>query len=413
MKKYPSCCLLTSLLLTGCSTSNSHLSNTASESQNIQKTPVQESKLTVPSSESSQNPLKNEEKSDSHNCSINQHNCSWNREVFWEDPFILSSLHTIALPNKKSAILFENPKGDIHRILLDENGFPQDEKIIASFSQISCTEPYKDGFRIGIISRDPAKASYSFEIMKFDATGEPVPENNWKAVKHNFTPDPGAGCAFDGEETVYVVGTRPRGDRPPFHGLYRLQKDAADLVEDTRNNVPDIISSWNSQGQTKILLRVLRTNEETQTNRWPHQICALPEEGAPECIQEADWLLPTDNSPIIQNNGCITTDDMGTHCIEPQTELTLVRSMTGACNESGNELCMQWQSQEGTFLVKVKSDAIESVSIPQNTFFWNLSHPIKKEYHLSADVDELYPDTAHHLGFTQIESDCLFKPLCQ
>jgi hypothetical protein len=134
-------------------------------------------------------------------------------KTIFQQPFVLSSLQSLELNDNQILVIFETESGDVRSVRLNKDLQILADTEIAPFAQIGCAETTSDGYRIGLIRRDPQTASYTLDIQSFDKTG--TAKDSWKAVSRGFVPDPGSRCAFLDSRKLIVNGTRPRGDRPP------------------------------------------------------------------------------------------------------------------------------------------------------------------------------------------------------
>lgn len=335
--------------------------------------------------------------------------CFSSLEVLYEQDFVLSSLQIIDLNDDKTAILLESPTGDIRLLLLNKDGDVQTIKNIASLAQISCSEPLNDGFRIGIIERNPIKATYSLEVLTFDQNGIQISDEDWNAKTRGFTPDPGTRCGFIGQRDMIVVGTRPRQDKPPYHGLFTLHSNALNLFDETKLHPPEIIAVYPYQDETRLLVREVIQDENNKT-QWPYILYRLTESGEIEKLDSYDLMAPKDEfAPGVSKNGCYMGRDDHTYCSEPEMNLSEIVSLRGACGEYPEDACMMWIEPNHRWLVKMKAASQpQAVMIPQNLSFFSHHLPGKKHIWLAADKNLQYPDTANHLRFVQINPSCLW-----
>ena len=335
--------------------------------------------------------------------------CFSSLNVLYDQDFVLSSLQIIELNHEKTAILLESHSGDIRLLLLNKEGEIQTIKNIASLAQISCAEPINDGFRIGIIERNPIKATYSLEVQTFDPNGNQISDEDWNAKTRGFTPDPGTKCGFIGQRDMIVVGTKPRQDKPPYHGMFSLHSNALILFDETKLHTPEIVTVYPYENETHILVREVVQDENNKT-QWPYILYRFTESGEMEKLDSYDLMAPKDEfSPGISQNGCYMGRDDHTYCSEPEMNLSEIVSLRGACGEYPEDACMMWIEPTHRWLVKMPAASQpQPVMIPQDLSLFSYHLPGKKNIWLAADKDSQYPDSANHLRFIQINPSCLW-----
>ena len=337
--------------------------------------------------------------------------CFEAKNVILPENFILSSVQIVELNDHKMAILAELANGNLQLILMQENGEILVEKRIASLAQIACAETWQKGFRIGIIERDPLKATYSMEVLTFDDQGAQIPDSDWHATTRGFMPDPGSKCGFLGERDMIVTGLRPRGDKPPYHGMFTLQTSSLKLFDETRIHVPEIVSVWKNGDKFRVLTREVKPAQEGGSASWPHILYRLSSDGVLEVLEEHDFIVPYDEFvPGISKDGCYLGRDEHTYCASTESEVLSVSSMRGVCGEFPEDSCMIWKLKDGhqKLVLMPAMEPPKSVEISKNLTFF--SYPSMRSYKqwLAADVDALRPDVGQNLRFVEVDSKCLW-----
>ena len=217
----------------------------------------------------------------------------------YDKPLVLSSLNAVEIDRDHRLLTFETQSGEAHAMIVDAQPKVKAELELASNAQIACAEATSGVFRIGLILRDPKTAAYTLEIQSFDKTGKAT--ENWKAVTRGFVPDPGSHCAFLEHRKLLVNGTRPRGERPPYHGLFVLESAALTQIDSTQNPEVELISAAKQSDKTFVLTREIR--RDSNPPAWIHVLYQLNADNTFTEVSSGDYVLP--DHTIVAHNGCI------------------------------------------------------------------------------------------------------------
>ncbi len=303
----------------------------------------------------------------------------------YDAPIVLSSIRAITLNNGHKLILFETKSGNIQSMILDEKHQVIASKAIAEYAQIACAEATSDGYRAGMIRRDPQTASFSLDIESFDQNHSSI--EVWKASTRGFVPDPGSRCAFLDRRKLIVNGTRPRGDRPPYHGLFVLEPANLTQLEGSQHNEVELLSASIVQSEIHLLAREIRRESDPPT--WAQVIYKLNADDTLEEIRSGDFILP-DNT-IIMRNGCIQSEP--DFCI-PDIKLTDAQQLS--------QTLIEYKTKTQAIFIEKSATGYKEIYRTDALYLY----PVDDDLWLAAKPDKTQPDIATGLYSVKAGFEC-------
>ena len=297
----------------------------------------------------------------------------------------MSSLQSLELNDNQILVIFETESGDVRSVRLDKDLQILADTEIAPFAQIGCAKTTSDGYRIGLIRRDPQTASYTLDIQSFDKTG--TAKSSWKAVSRGFVPDPGSRCAFLDSRKLIVNGTRPRGDRPPYHGLFLLESSSLTQLDGPVSNEVELLSG--SVANEGILLFTREIRRESDKPSWVQVLYKLNEDNTLSEVLSGDFVLP--DRTIVEQNGCIHPDTVSSI---PDIKVTEARRLSDRIIELKTRHTAHFAERTATGYREIhRSDEIDIY--PVNANLW-----------LAASPDANQPDIGTSLGIMLSGFEC-------
>ena len=305
-------------------------------------------------------------------------------QTLYDKPFVLSSLQSFTMHGNRRVVVFETEPGDAYALIITDDNQIVSQNTLAANAQIACAETTSDGFRVGLILRDPKTASYTLEVQSFDKSGKAI--ETWKAVTRGFVPDPGTHCAFLEHRKLLVNGTRPRGERPPYHGLFVLESAALTQIDSTQNSEAELISAAKQSDQTFVLTREIR--RDSNPPAWIHVLYQLNADNTFSEISSGDYLLP--DHTVVAHNGCI--DAHPELCLN-DIKLTDVKSL--------NSKTIEYIYRNGISLANISNDVYKFVYTSKE----NIIYPYDDTNWIAAKRDTSRPDIGVSMDLSHLECD--------
>ena len=323
-------------------------------------------------------------------------------DAFLTESFVASSLAVAEINADRVVLAANDSMGNAVAWILDPKG-NFERKQIAENGQLACLEKYQDGFRTGVILRDAAHGTYTLEINAFDEHNAQIKSEDWAAVTRGFVPDPGTHCVFLDRRDIIVTGTRPHGNKAPYHGMFRLQSRSLTLFEGTSEHVPDLIDGRIVNGTPQILVREVKRNAENKPV-WPHVVYEIGDDDKLQPLIEADFIVPGDDGWIsLTKNGCIIQKDGHQSCVNADIELTEVQYLPGFCDGT----CMMWHSKSSAWIARIEqNDPPKIFEIPNDIQLLPIRLSEKSGW-LAMMLDQNKPDTAAGFVIVTPDWDCL------
>lgn len=276
---------------------------------------------------------------------------------------------------------------------------------LATHAQVSCFEALDDGFRIGVIQRDVKQADYQLEILHYDKNDNHVPAEDWSAGTRGFVPEPGTRCALLDRRDVVMSGTRPRDDRAPYHGMFRMGSRALTLFDSTSEHVPEIQDVLKrSDGTAQILVRQVRSNADNK-KEWPHIVYALKNDGTMQVVMEADFIVRHRDTWIgIRKTGCIIQENAEDLCPAESVELSDVHLIS----KRDDAAYYFYRAKTQAWVVRVvKGGKPELAPVPKTWIFYP-ALPQNADAWLLTVEDDIKPDRAETLKIVKPDMNCLW-----
>ena len=296
--------------------------------------------------------------------------------AIYQAPFVLSSLQSLELSNGHILVVFETDRGNIQAMHITPNRQILSNAEIAQFAQIACTENIAGGYRIGMIRRDPQTASYTLDIQSYDPTGSPT--ESWNATARGFVPDPGSRCAFLAQRKLIVNGTRPRGDRPPYHGLFILESSSLTQLEGAVHNEVELLSGSVATDGVQLLTREIR--RDTDTPSWTQVLYRLDENNSLSEVLAGDFVLS--DKTIVTRDGCIQAEPA--FCI-PEVKLTDARRLSNHLFELKTKNTAYFVEKAASgFREILRSDDMDIY--PVNAGLWLIATPDPKRPDIGTEL---------------------------
>ena len=327
--------------------------------------------------------------------------CFTEGDVVFSQPFIPSSV--MVNQGGGNALFLNTLNDDIFMIKpLADRTFKTIQ--LASQAQVACVEAVADGYRVGMIQRDARQADYRLEILQYDAQDRHTPSADWSAGTRGFVPDAGTRCVLLGRRDVVMSGTRPRGDRAPYHGIFRMRSRALTLFESTTEHVPEIVDMLQDRsGKVEILTRQVRRNAENKPE-WPHIVYALKDESTIEPVLEADFIVRQgDVWTQIRKNGCLVQDQGDELCPDQEMVLSEVQWIG---HRDGADYYV-YRAKDHAWLARASEGRLALSAIPKTWHFFSVIQPETGDW-LMAVQDAVQPDKADNLKYVKPDMSCIW-----
>ncbi len=328
------------------------------------------------------------------------HACFENTIAHWDNAFVASSLMPVLLNSGNSVMAVNSSAGEALIVFLNDSGQPESIKISEN-AQISCIESISNGFRVGMITRDVSQGTFTDVVAGFDEHFQPLDDEAWRVGVRGFMPDPGTRCSFLERREMLVIGTRPRGEHVPYHGMFRAQSRSLDFFEATQEHTPSLIMTRQNGNHQEILVRDVRRNEDNKPI-WPYVVWTVGEDNSLNEIVSSDYIVPEGDSWLkITKNGCIERMDGQKICPDQTFDITDVQPLPDLCSD---DTCMLWTSWKQSWVVRIHDNEIKSARIPDGMRILPIS---EGRLWVVYQIDSEHPDEASELKFMKPNLDCI------
>lgn len=311
--------------------------------------------------------------------------CFESRRVLASGKFSPSSMmvtpwregHVLATDSDSKVMLFYATDASFKTLKVLEN------------AQTACLQGQENAVRLGVIERDAQTGVFALMLRLYDDIGTDFSKETWSATTRGFEPDAGSRCAILGRRAVLGSGIRPRPDKMPYRGLFRIERRGLTQLEGSSEETPEIMT-W--RGDQILTRRVVR--DEGQSPRWMHIVYRVGADNTLDELLRSDFIVPVgDRWMALTRKGCVV-DEAGERCPNVDIEVSRMVVIPGLCESA---LCMEWFSPHRAWMVRLeegKSPQIVEIRRDYEVL------PIRSgDAWIAVSLDASFPDTGRTIEY--------------
>lgn len=279
--------------------------------------------------------------------------------------FYANSIQSLQLADKSILLAADDVSGHAQAILLKPDGtiLPF---TVSKHAQIACLSNLSNGFAVAVLKRNSDSGKSSIFVYTYDENGALNSNETWNVTTRGFTPDAGSQCAIVNRRQIFAVGTRPRGDTPPDHGLFLIESRGLTFFSQTEKHAPNIDALIpNSRA---LRLRVREVDRFDNSNKRLTRIYEIQKDALIK-IDEAPFLPHqiSDSFIHIDENACLLTQNHATICPEIGFKPETLVSIPEIC-DAPNDICLQILGKKQTAIARfyTQTQAWKVQILPQN-----------------------------------------------